>query len=104
MRSRLITIPQEPYLLKSTVRDNLDPLHLLLNQDIISALKDIQLWEVVQRKGGLDVELSDDFLSHGQRQLVCLARASLRKSTILILDEATSRCVVLPQLSKAEKF
>ena len=94
VRSKLIAIPQEPYLLTGTVRHNVDPLHSISNEAIISALDKVQLWSMLKEKGGLDAQVDDELLSHGQRQLISLARAMVRKSTILVLDEATSRCVV----------
>lgn len=94
VRSKLIAIPQEPYLLTGTVRHNVDPLHSVSNEAIISALDKVSLWGLLKEKGGLDAQVDDELLSHGQRQLISLARAMVRKSTILVLDEATSRCVI----------
>ena len=58
---------------------------------IIAALQKAQIWDVVRAKGGLDAEMDADFLSHGQRQLFCLARSILRSSKVVILDEVSSR-------------
>ena len=91
IRSRLVVIPQEPYLLAGSVRHNLDPEGSFQDDVIISALEKTKLWDVINKQGGLDAIVTDQLLSHGQRQLLCLAMAILRKGKILILDEATSR-------------
>ena len=93
LRTRLNTIPQEPFFLHGTVRLNVDPFGKSSHDDsiIIQALKVVRLWEYIESKGGLDLELSEDLLSHGQRQLFCLARALCNSSSIVIMDEATSR-------------
>lgn len=94
LRERLNAIPQEPYWITTeTVRFNLHPWNNTPPPDgqLIDALKKCQIWETIDEKGGLDIKMETELLSHGQRQLFCLARSLLRKSKVVILDEVSAR-------------
>ncbi|KAH0376082.1 putative ABC transporter, partial [Aureobasidium melanogenum] len=90
LRSELIVVPQDPFTLPGTVRYNIDPLGKSSDAEIKTACEKVGIWSALDSRGGLHAILLDHPLSQGEQQLICLARGMLKKSTILILDEATS--------------
>ena len=95
IRSQLTTVPQDAYILDGTVRLNVDPEETATDEEIKQVLDKVQLWAKIEQRGGLDATMNDKFLSQGEMQLLVFARAMLRKSKVLILDEFTSRYVIL---------
>ena len=99
VRERIICLTQDPLLFPASVRSNVDPLTRSSDEAIITALKKVGLWDIFVDKasgnssgpeGVLDSLMDTNVLSHGQRQLFCLARAMLKSGKVLILDEPTS--------------
>ncbi|KAM0298499.1 hypothetical protein ACHAPM_008569 [Fusarium culmorum] len=92
VRSRLITLTQDQFVLPGTVRHNADPRGVFSDVDINTALLLVGLSDAIEQHGGLDAPFDEDALSHGQKQLFFLARTVLRKrdGRVVLLDEVTS--------------
>ncbi|KAF2725612.1 multidrug resistance protein [Polychaeton citri CBS 116435] len=90
IRERLTALPQEAITVPGSLKENLDPLGRFDGEDIKSALAKVGLLHIAEERGGIEESIDQVALSQGQLQLFSVARALLRKSKVLILDELTS--------------
>ena len=93
LRNNLTIIPQDPALMEGSLRYNIDPLERSTDSEIINVMEKIGFDYIIKRNnGGLSQEIAEggSNLSVGEKQLICITRAILRKSKIIVMDEATA--------------
>jgi ABC-type multidrug transport system fused ATPase/permease subunit len=90
LRNEITMIDQEPTLIKGTFRENLDIKNIYTDDELYQILEECNLYDIVMEKDGLDQVIDNNSLSAGEKQLLCICRAFLKKSKIVIIDEATA--------------
>lgn len=117
LRARITTVSQENLDLGGSIRNSLLPFDLIKAEEdrdieaedteIHSVLERLNIWEAISKQGGLDAQMDKVGLSHGQMQLLSIARAILHQKRVqgklVLMDEATSH-VDMKSDANAQKF
>ena len=105
LRKSMCIIPQEPTLFEGTVRDNVDPLKEYSDKQIFDILEELEFFDLIKIKNKIYLNNNNDYvkrclnyklkdngnnISLGNKQLLCFARAVLKNSKIIVMDEATA--------------
>ena len=92
LRNKITAIPQDPMLFKGTLRENMDLLNRYTDPQLWESLEKVCLKSKFEGENGLDFAIKDggENLSAGEKQLLCIGRAILAQSRIVLIDEATS--------------
>ena len=98
VRSKITVIPQDAAMFQGTLRFNLDPFNEVPDVEIMRLLKEAGLDDLIKR-GGVDLKIEENGsnLSSGEKQLLCICRAILRKSKLVVLDEATANIDIVTE-------
>ena len=104
LRKMIKVVPQDPFLMKGSLRFNIDPFNNFKDEEVIEVLKKCLIWDsdfleltrdVIdlndnKRKLNYNIEDQGKNLSNGQRQLICLGRTLIENPKFILMDEATS--------------
>ena len=91
LRSKILNVPQEPFVTPGSIRENIDPLGLLADDELIIILKSVCLWGALEANDGLDSDAKKTSFSAGQLQLLSLARVMVQRGRIVVMDEVASK-------------
>jgi len=102
LRQRVTTIPQDPTLFKGTLRFNVDPDNKYKDEEIDdllerSGLGEILKYDKTKSMREFEVDENGNNLSSGEKQLVCICRAAIRKAKVVVFDEATANIDVVTE-------
>uniref|UniRef100_A0A7S3N7W1 ABC transporter domain-containing protein n=1 Tax=Euplotes harpa TaxID=151035 RepID=A0A7S3N7W1_9SPIT len=93
LRDKITIIPQDPTLFNGTLRFNLDPQNKYSDEELLELASQAALDKLIERdEKGLNQEIEEhgQNLSSGEKQLLCICRAILKKNKIVLMDEATA--------------
>ena len=92
LRKKISILPQECFLIETNLKDNIDPLNISNDEEILKIINDLSLLKNISKEKKLNFEITENGnnLSTGEKKLICFARTIIKKNKIVIMDDVTS--------------